>query len=161
MLPSADCGLVRLRELTDAHHRLRKLLLEITRLSEQQCQVPGDRADALLAIIDRKQQALREISSLDAPGLFGECARAVERTGNEDPETAQAKRHLRAEASANLRLWERVVETEGRARTHCAACMRQLGEQLSSAHRKNVLQRTYTAGDGRAPAFPRFLNDLR
>jgi len=166
MSDAASSDLSYLRELIEAQRNLRRALLDITRLSEQQCHIPAaggappDRADALLAIMDRKQQALRRICALDAPALFRACARAVAGNGHGADEIARAAARLRAEAHFNLELWHRLVEAEERARDHWEAYLVELGGKLSSAQRKDALQRAYDTGATQQPP-ARFVDQVR
>jgi len=152
---------LRLCELIEAQQHLRQRLLEISRLSERQCHIPADRADALLALLDRKQGLLRELCAIDAPTLFRDCAGLAAANGDDDAQLEQAKARLHREAEINLELWKQIVESEERARNHCATCVQQLSVELSNAHRKSALRRAYAEPCAHGPATPRFVNHLR
>ena len=156
----AHSDLCRVHELIDAQHNLRRWLLEIARLSEQQSCIPADRADALLIILDRKQRVLRQIAEINAPALFSDAACCL-RDSNGDPDVRHARERLQAESTTNLRLWEQVVESEGRAHTHCAQCLRDLGARLSAGQQRQSLQRTYGGRTTGAASPPRVLDHLR
>lgn len=151
----------RLRELIEAQQHLRTRLLEISRLSEQQCHVPADRPDALLALLDRKHGVLRELCAIDAPTLFRDCAAVVGANGDDDAHLREAKARLHREAASNLELWKQIVNSEERARNHGATCVQRLSAELSNARRKGALQRAYAEPDARGAAVPRFVNHLR
>ena len=161
MSPAHDLDLERLRELTAAQQELRAALRELGRLSEQQCRVPADRADALAVLLDRKQGLLRKLCALEAPKLFGDCAGLVAADDADDAQTREAKTHLRREAEANLERWKQLVESEEQARDHCATCVRQLEVELSRARRRSALRHAYADPAARQPATPRFVNHLR
>lgn len=150
-----------LHELTEAQQRLHRQLLELGRLSEQQCDIPADRADALEALLDRKQRVLREICEINAPAVFCDCARLVSDDSGDDPRLKQAKARLHAEATANLKLWEEIAGSEERSRNQWAARAKRLGAELSAGLRKDALQRAYCPPGAPGPAIPRFVNHLR
>ncbi len=150
-----------LDSLLQAHQELHRRLLEITRLSAQQCCVPSDRPDALRTLLDRKQEALRHIRELDAPALFADSARMVEGAAGDGPEVTQARARLRAEASANLDLWRQLVEAEEQARSHCAALVVKARERMAAGQRRDTLRRAYGAPGASAAPLPRFVDGLR
>jgi len=150
----------RLHHASDAHQALRKRLLEMSHLSAQQCHVPADRPDALLAILDRKQQLLREIWELDAPALFRDSAKLAACGHGDHAELARARQRLRAEANTNLELWQKLVDAEQEACGRCAARVEDLKAKLNSAERKDNLRDTYKTSPVPAAA-PRFVDRLR
>ncbi len=161
MSDTSHRDLGRLREVQDAHQNLQSRLREMSRLSEQKRQIPADRPDALLALLERKQQILREIAEINAPALFLDTARLVATAEDDDGEVAQTRRRLIAEADSSLRLWQALVESEQEACGQWSARLERLGASLAAAQRAGAAKQAYSAcAGGRVPG-PRFLDRCR
>jgi len=149
-----------LRCATESHQVLRKRLLEMMRLSEQQYQVRADRPEAVLALVGRKQSLLRELADLDAPNLLRASAVLAAGRDDDDDELTQARLRLRAAANANVDLWRKLVESEQAAVARCEAWVGDLRRQAAALERKDALRRAYGSQSCGAPQ-ARFVDRLR